>query len=206
MKKTMLLFLMASIIFTAGCENATESTANTVVSFSETEEIVTDIIDTIPDIQYDYNIYDRFSEIEIRNMNFSQKGIFSYTTNYDLAHQEALVLGDTFKIECKLTNMTNQTIKIAAITPVKLYLKEKNPTNPVATYDVYDESEFNPYETKSFFLECEVTDDTDILNNYYSFYSNIAFEITQPCLFPGDGSPFFTVWTGYLPVSVKNEE
>ena len=72
MKKLILILLMASIIFTVGCENGTESTVNTLASSSETEEITTDIIDTIPDIQYNYYMYDRFSDVEIANMDFSQ--------------------------------------------------------------------------------------------------------------------------------------
>lgn len=206
MRKLVYLLLMALIIFAAGCENATESTANTLASSSGTEESITDIIDTIPDVQYDYSVYERFTPTEIANMVFSQKGIFSYTTDYYRNLPVSLAVGDALEVEFKLTNMTNQTFTVIAVPPPKVVFNAEKNENPAAT-SWEAKFTFEPYETKSFYFELTVTDDLTEYNGYYRFRSFAGIDIYEPNNIKTDADfSRFSMMIQDLPIQIKKEE
>ncbi|MFA5658173.1 MAG: hypothetical protein WC900_02695, partial [Oscillospiraceae bacterium] len=124
-KKQLLALLLTSLVFTAGCGEEAQSADNTLEVSSEAESSMAETVTDIPKVEYDYDIYERFTTKEITNMDFSRKAVLSLTTDYDDTLQEPLAVGDIFKVEAKLSNMTNQTLTIHAFPPPEVTLYSK---------------------------------------------------------------------------------
>jgi len=210
-KKQLLALLLTSLVFTAGCGEEAQSADNTLEVSSEAESSMAETVTDIPKVEYDYDIYERFTPNEIANMSYSPMGLFSYTIDYDFKSYATIASDETLNAEFKLTNMTNLKLSIETNGPPTAGY-ESVLVNPASFDSGQSGSDqirftFEPYETKVFSYSLNITDDTKFDGRTCYFYSSVVFFIYEPPIRIEDFPlAFYVVRVDHLPVSIKDEE
>ncbi len=205
MKKQLLALLLTSLVFTVGCGEEAQSTDVTQDVTSNTEVSMPSEVPDIPKVEYDYDIYERFTPNEIINMCYSPRGLFSYTTDYDRKKMTAIARDEALNVDFKLTNMTNQTLSIEFAEPPTTNFES---TLCIATSGSEQlRYTFEPYETKVFSYSFSVNDYTIFDEHICYFYSSIAFIIYEPRTWIEDYSlSFYIIRLDKIPVFIKGED
>lgn len=194
MPRFFIFLLIFSACFMTGCQNKSNTDSN---SFAE-----------LPLSSFEktsFDIYDKFTTLEIEQMEYSQKAIFSLTTDYDCTHQSPVFVGDNFSVQIKLTNMTDKTIKVTMLPPPEIVMTTEENVNPVATGNEESHT-FNPYETLIYNQQITVTEDLTAFEDGYHFGISTVINVLEPKELQADDMiyPFYDISISNLKIPVKS--
>lgn len=194
MYKFLLFLLILSVCLMTGCQNKSNTDSNSfaelaLTSFEETSN----------------DIYDKFTPLEIEQMEYSQKAIFSLTTDYDSSRQLPVSVGDKFSVQIKLTNMTDKTLKVTMLPPPEIVMTTEENVNPVATGNEQSYT-FKPYETLIYNQQITVTEDLTVFEDGYHFGISTVISVLEPKELQADDMicPFYDISISNLKIPVKS--
>ena len=195
MPRFFIFLLILSICLMTGCQNT-----NNADTYSSGELPLSSFEETL------YNIYDKFTPLEIEQMEYSQKAIFSLTTDYDSSRQSSVTVGDKFNVQIKLTNMTDKTIQVTTLPPPEIVLISEENVNPVATGNEENYT-FKPYETVIYNQQIIVTEDLTVFEDGYHFGISTVINICEPKELQADDMiyPFYDINISNLNIPAKSK-
>ena len=195
MRKVLIFLLIFSACLMTGCQNK-----NNADTYSSAELPLSSAEET------SYDIYDKFTPLEIEQMEYSQKAIFSLTTDYDSSRQSPVAVGDNLTVQIKLTNMTDKTIKVTMLPPPEIIMISENTVNPVAT-GKEESYTFKPYETVFYNQQIAVTEDLTVFEDGYHFGISTVINVCEPKELQADDMiyPFYDINISNLNIPVKSD-